>query len=129
MVTYPRIAIVTLALLGLALALPDPKPVEIRTRHAFISSSDVVRWQVRVEPDDRNRSLDFLAIDRSDGEVVSRSYEALDGDKAPITRWFSTRLPVGDLLLVANLVGLNGRHASDTKPVCVYDLHRSCGSE
>ena len=129
MVTYPRIAIVTLALLGLALALPDPKPVEIRTRHAFISSSDVVRWQVRVEPDDRKRSLDFLAIDRSDGEVVSRSYEALDGDKAPITRWFSTRLPTGNLLLVANLVGLNGRHASDSKPVCVYDLHRSCGSE
>lgn len=122
-----RLLAVTLALLGLALA--SEQAVEIRSSHHFISSAATVRWPIRIAKHPDNRTLVFTATDRDDGSEVRRTEEQLDGEHAALVRWIAWRLSAGNLVLTAQVLGVNGRHAKDGHVVCVYDLLRPCGED
>lgn len=117
--------LVLFALFGLALA--SEKAVEIRNRHAFIPSTAKVRYGIRVQKHEDNRLLRFQAVDQDDGNVVRSTEEQLDGEAAPLYREIEWMLPTGDLLLIAQLYGINGRQARDSMPVCVYSVTAPCG--
>jgi hypothetical protein len=120
-----RIALVTLALAGLAFA--SEQAVTITNRHRFISSQASVRYGVRVPKHAANRVLIFSAVDAEDGNVVRSSREDLAGDRAPLYREFEWRLGAANLILVAALYDVRGFKAKAEQPVCIYDLLRPCG--
>lgn len=79
-------AIVLYALLSFA--SNEPRVSFVRP-HRIVTEDDATRWQIRVEPHAENRLLIVAAVEG--GEVVRRSDEQLDGDKAPRTRWIDWR--------------------------------------
>lgn len=60
-----------------------------------------IRLRVRVEPEKANRGLMVAAI--SDGFETS-SYEQLEGNRSPRTRWFTFRdVPAGEYAIIARV--------------------------
>src|SRR5262245_40072348 len=79
-----------------------PPRVAIVRATSFAFDDEAIVIMIQVEPNVANRALIVSAVE--DGVAVRSSLEALDGDKAPKTRWVRwNRLPAGDLLLVATV--------------------------
>ncbi len=79
-----------------------PARVSIVNAPGFSWDDEQIVVQVRVEQNQENRGLRLAAVD--DGLVVRSSYEQLDGDKAPRTRWVRWgQLPAGRITLVASV--------------------------
>jgi hypothetical protein len=80
-----RLCIACLAILGLIYVV-TPEPVRITVEGArFPFEPAYVRVRVTVEPDPDNRGL-WIGL-ASVGDVVHGSYEQLEGDRSPRTRW------------------------------------------
>jgi hypothetical protein len=122
--TYGRLLVVTLALLGLALALP-PR-IEFVRPPAFVRQG-IVPLKLRIPYDKDNRKYAVAAFDRNDGNQVAYRERDTHPDDLTVLE-FELMLPSGDLAILAALFGTKGEVArTPLIPVCVYNLHNSCG--
>lgn len=115
-ITFPRIAVATLALAGLAMA--EAPPIGFIRPPAYIAENFQTEFRVRIPRSDDNRRVEVSAIDRADGERVSFTERPLDGGSAPL-QVFRLILPRGDLMLVAALYGVTGQRGKVQAPVRV----------
>jgi hypothetical protein len=83
-----------------------------------ISEGERIDVQIRLAPDSENRRLTLDAMDREFGESVLHTERQIDPDSAPL-QVFRLILPVGDLLLTAKLLGVNGQIAAISTPMVV----------
>lgn len=98
-------------------ALAPARVVIVNAPNVSFDDQQIV-IQVRVEPHEENRGLTLAALEG--GVVVRSSYEQLDGDKAPRTRWVRWgQLPAGRILLVAALSASNKEIARATRQIRV----------
>jgi hypothetical protein len=82
-------------------ALAPPERVQIVRSTSFSYDDEPLTFQVRVEPWPQNRHLILVATDQ-DGFLARRSYEQLEGERSPRTRWIVWRaLPAGEYLVYA----------------------------
>jgi hypothetical protein len=91
--------------------------LDARVYPPFAFAPCTVRVQAFIEPDARNRSIEFVL----DSEAMYTSSTAeLDGDRAPRTKEVMFRnLPAGTYLIRVTLIGEGGKRVATTRRVDV----------
>jgi len=114
----PRLPVAVMLVLGVTLAclLLEPVTVTVESGY-FVFEPAWIRLRVRVEPEAENRGL-TVALHGDDYDTSS--YEQLDGDHAPRTRWVTFKdVPAGVYTVTAIVERAEGRPWRATAGVTV----------